>query len=67
MPENSSLHAEKDHISVVTTPVTMEGYCATCGDSMRVPNKGLGRANLAAWKSRHQHITPPVKTGGTDG
>lgn len=53
--------AENDHISVVTTPHTLDGYCATCGDSFRVPNKGLGRASLAAWKTRHQHVVPPEK------
>jgi hypothetical protein len=29
--------------------------CATCGDSIDLPNKGLGRANAAAWRTRHQH------------
>lgn len=44
------------HISVITTPQTLDGYCAECGDSMRVPNKGLGRASVASWKTRHQHL-----------
>jgi len=28
--------------------------CATCGESVDLPNQGLGRATLAAWRTQHQ-------------
>lgn len=28
--------------------------CATCGEGLDVPDKGLGRAAAAAWRTRHQ-------------
>lgn len=41
------------------TPAVMvkEGYIeerCSCGETCTVADKGLGRATLAAWKSRHQ-------------
>lgn len=30
-----------------------------CGDGVSYPDKGMGRAFVAAWRTRHQHITPP--------
>lgn len=33
---------------------TISSYC-WCGDEITVPNKGLGRAKLAAWETWHQH------------
>lgn len=29
--------------------------CHVCKDSIEVPDKGIGRAILAAWRTRHQH------------
>jgi len=29
--------------------------CGVCGDSIEAPDKGLGRAMVAAWRTRHQH------------
>jgi len=34
-----------------------------CGAGDLWPNKGLGRANAAAWKTRHQHTTDQRATG----
>lgn len=45
------------HIAVVTTPSTITGTCTACGEATTVPNKGLGRAVIGAWKTRHQHTT----------
>jgi hypothetical protein len=28
--------------------------CTVCAAVIEVPNKGLGRATLAAWRTRHQ-------------
>lgn len=28
--------------------------CATCEEGVDVPDKGLGRATAAAWRTRHQ-------------
>lgn len=28
--------------------------CVSCGIEYTMPNKGLGRANVAAWESRHR-------------
>lgn len=28
--------------------------CRTCGEGVDVPNKGLGRAIAAAWRTNHQ-------------
>jgi len=28
--------------------------CVTCGEGVDLPNKGLGRAMLAAWRTQHQ-------------
>jgi hypothetical protein len=43
--------------------------CEACGDSCGVRDQGLGRAYLAAWKTRHQHIDdaqsrPLAREGG---
>ena len=27
--------------------------CSVCGDSVEAPNKGMGRAVVAAWESNH--------------
>lgn len=35
---------------------TLKVTCNGCGEAFYGPNKGLVRANLAAWKTRHQHI-----------
>lgn len=29
--------------------------CETCQETADYPDKGLGRAHFAAWKTRHQH------------
>lgn len=29
--------------------------CPVCKDGIDVPDKGLGRAVLAAWRTQHQH------------
>lgn len=29
--------------------------CVVCGETITAPNKGLGRAKVAAWEPRHQH------------
>lgn len=29
--------------------------CEVCGEGIDVPNKGMGRAILAAWRTQHQH------------
>lgn len=42
---------------VITTTGYIEVHCS-CGDSIKMPDKGLGRATIAAWKSRHQPPTP---------
>lgn len=31
--------------------------CLICGKKSSAPDKGIGRANLAAWRTRHQHRT----------
>lgn len=35
----------------------VEAVC-NCGDSVTMPDTGLGRANVAAWLTRHQGPTP---------
>lgn len=37
------------------TNAIIKETCAVCGKSLSVPNKGLGRAKIAAWRTRHQH------------
>jgi hypothetical protein len=49
------------HLSRVVEGDTLMGRCSICGDKRTVPNKGLGRATLAAWESQHQHY-PEVPT-----
>jgi hypothetical protein len=44
------------HLSRAVEGDRLVGRCSTCGDKRTVPNKGLGRATLAAWESRHQHL-----------
>lgn len=41
---------------------------ATCsqGHTVTAPNKGLGRAKVAAWKSRHQHAGQLATSGAAD-
>lgn len=45
----------------------IEASCV-CGDTLTVPDKGLGRANYFAWLTRHQTHSPdpaadPTKEG----
>lgn len=37
----------------------LTGYCLDCGEQNRQPDKGIGRANLAAWRTQHQHADAP--------
>lgn len=54
---------EKAHIAVTVVADTIVGKCHACGDRIQAPNKGLGRAVVATWRTRHQHLsessTPP--------
>lgn len=34
--------------------------CLTCLEELTVPDKGLGRANLDAWMTQHQHVDEPI-------
>lgn len=34
---------------------TIVARCGVCGVTYVAPNKGLGRANVAAFETRHQH------------
>ena len=34
---------------------TITAHCLICDDRITELSKGLGRAILAAWKTRHQH------------
>ena len=43
-------------VIVRTTKAGIKATCNVCGQSTTAPNKGLGRAKVAAWKTRHQHI-----------
>lgn len=33
----------------------LSAMCNKCKEKTSVPDKGLGRATLATWKTRHQH------------
>lgn len=37
----------------------LHATCLICEAKCHVPDKGIGRANLAAWKTRHQHTDRP--------
>ncbi|MFS0884940.1 hypothetical protein [Aeromicrobium sp. 179-A 4D2 NHS] len=39
----------------VTTGGTITSTCGVCGETETAPDKGLGRAKVAAWETRHQH------------
>lgn len=60
--------APGDHITVIHSGAQLTGRCAVCGDVCDTVNRGLGRATLAAWRTRHQHRdlgeagTPPAET-----
>ena len=43
------------NLEVTVTGSRIEAYCHVCEEGVDAPNKGLGRAVIAAWKSRHQH------------
>ena len=45
--------ADEHHVTETTTPDRIVAQCV-CGESVDMPNKGLGRAMVAAFKSRHQ-------------
>jgi len=47
----------KERPRIITKTGYIEVKCA-CGDSIEMPDKGLGRAAIAAWKSRHQPPKP---------
>jgi hypothetical protein len=47
---------------VITKTGMIEAHCA-CGDSVEMPDKGLGRAYIASWRTRHQ---PPRRDDDTD-
>ncbi len=38
---------------VITTVGMIEAVC-DCGDSIKMPDQGLGRAAVQAWLTRHQ-------------
>lgn len=44
---------------MATTRTATDGQvtasCDVCGKTCTMPDKGIGRANLAAWETRHQH------------
>ena len=44
-----------DNVTVTTTGSRIDAVCEVCGDGAEAPNKGLGRAVIAAWRTRHQH------------
>lgn len=47
---------DADHDGVMAaTNETITETCPVCGETETVPNKGLGRAKIAAWRTRHQH------------
>ena len=41
--------------AMATTNETITETCRVCGETESVPNKGLGRAKIAAWRTRHRH------------
>lgn len=47
-PDNIVQTLSKDKTRIKAT-------CQNCKEKKSVPNKGLGRASLAAWKTNHQH------------
>lgn len=56
--------SRSDHDGVMaTTSETITETCPVCGETETVPNKGLGRAKIAAWRTRHQH--PEARTEET--
>jgi hypothetical protein len=42
----------------------LHAVCMECAAATSQPDKGIGRANLAAWKTRHQHTQPTTDHGG---
>lgn len=42
-------------ITKVVNPQRIAAKCDVCKETITVPNKGLGRAKLAAWVTQHQH------------
>lgn len=47
------------HVTLEQSPTQLRGTCGVCDEQCDVPNKGLGRATLAAWRTRHQHPEHP--------
>lgn len=39
--------------------------CSQCREIVTVPDKGLGRATIGTWKTRHQHRTLGGLSGGS--
>lgn len=58
MPQNITQDAKYPHITKTTNPETgrITAKCGMCKKpSITYPDKGLGRANYAAWVTHHQH------------
>ena len=44
-----------DNVKVETTPERIDAECAVCRMGANFPNKGMGRAMVAVFKTQHQH------------
>lgn len=68
MPENRTesdytvTHVTEDYEQGTLRGVIVAAYACGAGDTW--PDKGLGRAHAAAWRSRHQHTFPHADGGG---
>ena len=45
-----------NQITETKTPSGIKAVCDICHKKIAVPNKGLGRAKLATWRTQHQHL-----------
>ena len=45
-----------DNITETKTPSGIKAVCTVCNKKIAVPNKGVGKAKLATWRTRHQHL-----------
>jgi hypothetical protein len=53
------LREEALHAEAAEEWDTLNAACRLCGEKVSAPNKGLGRAVIAAFKSLHQHPDTP--------
>ena len=56
---NTSNNPRRRNVVRTTKDGHITTRCVVCKKSCTMPDEGIGRANIAAWETRHQHLATP--------